>query len=36
MKLKDLKIYFTIFKFTFYFSAFTFGGGYVIIPMIDK
>src|SRR5690625_2052737 len=36
MKLKDLKLYFTIFKFTFYISAFTFGGGYVVIPMMRK
>ncbi len=36
MKLKNLKLYFTIFKYTFYISAFTFGGGYVVIPMIRK
>lgn len=35
-KLGKLKLYFTIFRITFSVSAFTFGGGYVAIPMIDK
>lgn len=30
------KNYFTLFKSTFFLSAFTFGGGYVIIPLMKK
>ncbi len=30
------KIYWTLFKTTFVLSAFTFGGGYVIIPLMQK
>ena len=33
---KNLKIYWTLFKSTFYLSAFTFGGGFVIIPLMRK
>ena len=36
MKLKKLKILFILFKITFSISAFTFGGGYVVIPMMRK
>lgn len=36
MKLKKLKLYFTLFKITFSISAFTFGGGYIVIPMMRK
>lgn len=36
MKLDHLKIHFTLFRITFYISAFTFGGGYVVIPMMRK
>lgn len=36
MKNNKLKLYLSIFKFTFYISAFTFGGGYVVIPMMRK
>jgi chromate transporter len=35
--MKDkLKFYFKLFTSTFYLSAFTFGGGYVIIPLMRK
>lgn len=33
---KDMKFYFKLFVSTFYLSAFTFGGGYVIIPLMRK
>jgi chromate transporter len=33
---KDLKFYFKLFASTFYLSAFTFGGGFVIIPLMRK
>ncbi len=33
---KNSKSYFTLFKSTFFLSAFTFGGGYVIVPMMKK
>ena len=33
---KNLKNYFRLFKSTFFLSAFTFGGGYVIIPLMKK
>ncbi|MDR1977737.1 MAG: chromate transporter [Synergistaceae bacterium] len=33
---KSFKNYFTLFKSTFSLSAFTFGGGYVIIPLMKK
>ena len=36
MKLKNLKLYFTLFRITFSISAFTFGGGYIVIPMMRK
>lgn len=34
--MKQLKIYQNLFTSTFYLSAFTFGGGYVIIPLMKK
>lgn len=33
---KDIKFYFKLFLSTFYLSAFTFGGGYIIIPLMRK
>lgn len=33
---RTLNLYFNIFKSTFMISAFTFGGGYVIIPLLKK
>lgn len=36
MRTKKIKIYFSLFKITFYISAFTFGGGYIVIPMMSK
>lgn len=33
---KDLKVYRKLFLSTFYLSAFTFGGGFVIIPLMKK
>lgn len=36
MQLKDLKIYFLLFKISFSISAFTFGGGYIVIPMMRR
>lgn len=33
---KDLKFYLKLFSSTFFLSAFTFGGGYVIIPLMRK
>lgn len=33
---KDFKVYRKLFSSTFYLSAFTFGGGYVIIPLMKK
>lgn len=36
MQFKKLKLYFLLFKITFSISAFTFGGGYIAIPMIRK
>lgn len=33
---KDAKFYFKLFTSTFYLSAFTFGGGFVIIPLMRK
>uniref|UniRef100_UPI0028ACE2D8 chromate transporter n=1 Tax=Sedimentibacter sp. TaxID=1960295 RepID=UPI0028ACE2D8 len=36
MRLKKLKLYFSLFRITFSISAFTFGGGYVVIPMMRK
>ena len=33
---KKKHIYWTLFSSTFYISAFTFGGGYVIIPLMKK
>lgn len=36
MRHKKLKLYFTLFRITFSISAFTFGGGYIVIPMMRK
>lgn len=36
MQLNKLKVYFLLFRFSFSISAFTFGGGYVVIPMMRK
>jgi chromate transporter len=36
MKLKKLKLYLSLFRITFSISAFTFGGGYIVIPMMRK
>lgn len=33
---KDLRFYWTLFASTFTLSAFTFGGGYVIVPLMRK
>jgi chromate transporter len=33
---KDLKLYWTLFITTFSLSAFTFGGGFVIVPLMKK
>lgn len=33
---RNLKFYFKLFTSTFYLSAFTFGGGFVIIPLMRK
>ena len=33
---KDRKLYLKLFLSTFYLSAFTFGGGYVIVPLMKK
>lgn len=33
---RDIRFYFKLFTSTFYISAFTFGGGYVIIPLMRK
>lgn len=34
--IKDFKVYRKLFSSTFYLSAFTFGGGFVIIPLMKK
>lgn len=34
--MESLKIYFWLFRVNFFISAFTFGGGYMIIPMTKK
>lgn len=36
MRLKKFKLYLSLFRITFSISAFTFGGGYIVIPMIRK
>lgn len=36
MSIKKLKIYFLLLRITFSISAFTFGGGYIAIPMMRK
>lgn len=36
MNIKKLKLYGSLFRITFSISAFTFGGGYIIIPMMRK
>ncbi|CBZ05264.1 chromate transporter [Clostridium botulinum] len=36
MRLKKLKLYLSLFRITFSISAFTFGGGYIVIPMMYK
>lgn len=33
---KKLNLYWTLFSSTFYLSAFTFGGGFVIVPLMKK
>ena len=33
---RDLKTYWTLFSSTFFLSAFTFGGGFVIVPLMKK
>lgn len=33
---KNLRLYWTLFSSTFYLSAFTFGGGFVIVPLMKK
>lgn len=33
---KNNSLYFDLFKSTFFLSAFTFGGGYVIVPLMEK
>lgn len=33
---KDRSLYWTLFTSTFYLSTFTFGGGYVIVPLMEK
>lgn len=33
---KNLKLYFTLFSSAFYISAFTIGGGFVILPLLKK
>lgn len=33
---KDFKTYWTLFTSTFFLSAFTFGGGFVIVPLMKK
>lgn len=33
---ENLKLYWKLFTSTFYISAFTFGGGYVIVPLMKK
>lgn len=36
MKSSKLKLYFSLFGIMFSISAFTFGGGYIVIPMMQK
>lgn len=36
MRLKKFKLYLSLFRITFSISAFTFGGGYIVIPMMRK
>lgn len=36
MKFNKLKIYLLLFKISFSISAFTFGGGYIVIPMMRR
>ncbi len=36
MKFRSLSLYFLLFRINFSISAFTFGGGYVVIPMMKK
>lgn len=36
MKSNKLKLYFSLFRIMFSISAFTFGGGYIVIPMMQK
>ena len=33
---KNYQLFFKLFLSTFYLSAFTFGGGYVIVPLMRK
>lgn len=36
MNIQKLKLYLSLFRITFSISAFTFGGGYIVIPMMRK
>ena len=36
MQLRKLRIYFLLFKISFSISGFTFGGGYIVIPMMHR
>lgn len=36
MRSEKLRLYFSLFRITFSISAFTFGGGYIVIPMMKK
>ncbi|WFA08010.1 chromate transporter [Tissierella sp. Yu-01] len=36
MRIKKLKLYLALFRITFSISAFTFGGGYIVVPMMRK
>lgn len=36
MNIRKTKLYFLLFRITFSISAFTFGGGYIAIPMMQK
>ena len=36
MSFKKFKLYLSLFRITFSISAFTFGGGYIVIPMMRK
>lgn len=36
MNIQKIKLYLSLFRITFSISAFTFGGGYIVIPMMRK